>query len=252
MEELEGYINDLERILGNSDRLRSGRGRREEATLPVYFDNFREQATNLHKAICRSLRCACPGLHSSQLLLWRSYDNSMNTYIAGWPILKVYFPRRSQRWSQNPKVMQPDNDWFASDIEIAKRSDTRACESDIEISERPVVLDDAVEIIDLCAALKIANHCGPCLGYLLSDDNKRVIIHKSGMNNISPSSVRRVVKLRELIQQSQESAISILTRRRLPRVTRLSVAIKMVEVVLQLFDTPWLRDTWDKDDIFFL
>lgn len=25
----------------------------------------------------------------------------------------------------------------------------------------------------------------------------------------------------------------------------------MVEVVLQLFDTPWLRDSWDKDDIYF-
>lgn len=251
MEELECHINGLERILGNCDKLRPGRGKREEDALPVYFDTFREQATKLHEAICRSMRCACPGLHSSQLLLWRSYDKILDMFNAGALIFKVYFPRKSQKWSQNSKVVPPENDWFASDIQMAKRSNIPNHERDIEISERPGVPVRAFEIDDLCAALDIVKDSTYCLGYLLSSDGKPLVIHKSEESFVPPSVVRKVVKLRELIQQRQESAFKTVARARLPRAKRLLVAIKMVEIVLQLFDTPWLRDNWDKDDIYF-
>lgn len=225
MEDLAGHINGLERILGNSDRLRPGRGNREEAAILVYFNRFRDQATNLHEAICRSLHCTCPGLHSSQLLLWRSYNNSLNTFLSKSLMLRVYFPRRSKRWSQNPKVIQPENDWFASDVEVTMRSNTRN-ESDMEVYKQPVVPDGAVEISDLCAALHVVKDSTCCLGYLFSNDGKPLILHKPKKDIVSPSTVRKVVKLRELFENGQGSTFNTVTRAKLPRVARLSVAIK--------------------------
>ena len=241
MKNLEGHINGLERILGNSDRLRPGRERREEATLPDRLNNFRTQATNLHKAIYRSLRCTCLASHSSQLL-WRS-NALQNSLIDQYLMLEVYFPRKSRKWSQSPIVMQPEDDWYASNIEMKALP--------ICHSYMPAIPDGATEIRDLCAALDIADDSAPCLGYLLDEDRNRLIVHRSRHDDVSPSSVQRVVKLRELIQASRGNDSNTATESRLPKVTRLSIAIKLVEAVLQLFDTPWLQDNWGKDDIHF-
>lgn len=258
MKKLEGHIDGLERILGNSDRLRPGRENRARAALPIHFDDFRKQATNLHKAICLSMRCSCLGTHSSQLFLWRSNDNSQNSLLHKSTqslILKVYFPRRFRKWSRNPLAIKPDNDWYASNVETPKWPRLSWVPSRIDEYNRQesveAIPDDAAEIKDLCGALYVANEYTSCLGYLRGDDNTHLIIHKSREDDISPSSVRRVIKLRELIQPRQDDGSSIMTEARLPKITRLAIAINLVEAVLQLFDTPWLQDSWGKEDIHF-
>lgn len=120
MTKLERYNNDLQQLLGNSDRLEPLR-RKRNAAVPALFEHFRKQALSLHQSICRSSQCDCSSVHSSKLMLpetdlYSSFEGSASTTSLK---LKVYFPRKFGAWSSSHTLVGPDDDWYVADIEMA-------------------------------------------------------------------------------------------------------------------------------------
>lgn len=102
-----------------------------------------------------------------------------------------------------------------------------------------------MEIIDLCGALKQHDDSQPCLGYI-RDDKGRCHTVQFPANDVIPTSrIRQVVTLNTLLTQRQSSTV------KLPRRSRLIIALIMAQSLLKLHGSPWLKDAWGKQDIYF-
>ncbi|KAF2004976.1 hypothetical protein P154DRAFT_585250 [Amniculicola lignicola CBS 123094] len=289
MEALEKYNKDLQQLLGNSDRLEPRRRKRKAAS-PKIFERFRKQASSLHDAISQSLLCDCPSIHDTKLLLPKRdrelVEAASNTIDTIEPLrLQVLFPRKLQCWSSSHVLPGPDDDWFATDIEmmdadeddadLTARSlshfsvdtaatlvpmDTRdfsctgrkvtfQCEGSATTSTIP---KDAIRIQDLCAALKESNTTKPHLGYIRGLDNYCHTIYPSGIPSPASDHIYDSITLGDHIRQhgclpNMTNADSNFLCRR----DRLEIALMMANILLQLFQCPWLNENWSKDDIFF-
>lgn len=68
MQEFEKYNQDMQTLLGNSDKLEPMRKTRK-SPITKYFQLIRRQASNLDTALTYSWQCNCRSLHSTKLLL---------------------------------------------------------------------------------------------------------------------------------------------------------------------------------------
>lgn len=73
MSELEKHNNDIQTLLGNSDRLEPMRRRRKSA-IPKFFQRIRTQACSLHSALNGAWKCNCSSAHATKLLLEKRVD----------------------------------------------------------------------------------------------------------------------------------------------------------------------------------
>ncbi|KAF2263450.1 hypothetical protein CC78DRAFT_465821 [Lojkania enalia] len=284
MNALEKYNNELQRLLGNSDRLEPTRRKRKFA-LPAFFEQFRKQASSLHNAICRSLQCECSSFHSTHLLLPRGSAKDLATEpneLTEPLKLTVYFTRNIQSQTTMDTITAPENDWYAADIEMAEasESDTLAPSMtsislnsattlvrDPKDEVRPgrkvsfqhnrrmstsSVPKDAVEIQDLCAALLNYDKDKPHLGYLRGGDSCNHTIYHATSSSSPPVKIQERITLAELIQQAHESISSSgFIGGTLRRQERLEIALTMAKVILRLYQCPWLKEEWSKEDIYF-
>ncbi|KAI9668915.1 MAG: hypothetical protein M1829_005227 [Trizodia sp. TS-e1964] len=68
MSDLEKHNNEIQTLLGNSERLEPMRRRRRSA-IPSFFQRIRTQACSLHSALNRAWKCECSSSHATKLLL---------------------------------------------------------------------------------------------------------------------------------------------------------------------------------------
>ncbi|KAF2498690.1 hypothetical protein BU16DRAFT_615708 [Lophium mytilinum] len=286
MDTLERYNSNLQQLLGNSDRLQPTR-RKRNTTVPALFEHFRRQASSLHNAIYRSLQCDCSSIHSSKLFLPEThlYSSSSGNTTTESLKLKVYFPRKLRSWSNSHTLVGPEDDWYAADIEMAELDENMALTSRLpdvaatsptrapsigtidanrnsrnvsfqqetsrRLSSASMVPKDAIEIQDLCAALKEYDPIKPHLGYLRSDGNDCHTLYHSQETIAVDTQWHDSVTLMDLIRQDTPLSTNNPTSYGLRRQQRLEIALTMAKVVLQLYHCPWLKEDWTKDDIYF-
>ncbi|KAL8849068.1 MAG: hypothetical protein Q9221_005912 [Calogaya cf. arnoldii] len=104
-------------------------------------------------------------------------------------------------------------------------------------------------ISSLCAALQWAQKPPASLGFLTnaSLDQRIAISTKSSR----PSEIEDRVSLDRLIAATKASAQTQDSFRSLSGRQRLSIAVALAHTVLQLYDSPWLSQSWGKKDIWF-
>ena len=276
MDTLERYNSDLQQLLGNSDRLEPTR-RKRTAAVPIFFEHFRKQASSLYGAICRSLQCDCTTIHCSKLFL---SDTKLYSILRGNSTsellrLKVYFPRKLRSWSSSHALVGPEDDWYATDIEMVTLDDDQLLsprpsigaatvsssgttglsrdtrkvlfqqDNTRRLSSASTLPPDAVEIQDLCAALKEYDSLKPHLGYLRGDENDCHTLYHS-----QETQWRDSVTLADIIPTNTSLTGHDHSPYRLHRQQRLEIALTMAKVVLQLYLCPWLKEDWTKDDIY--
>lgn len=101
------------------------------------------------------------------------------------------------------------------------------------------------ELKDLCSAIKQAQSAQPCLGFCLDNEGK--------LRGVYPvenrmRSTKGTITLKELLAASSASTPNML---KLSRKERMTLAVILSSSYLQLQATPWLKDTWSKEDIVF-
>lgn len=276
MTQLEEYNDDLRKLLGNSDRLEPFR-RRRRCKLPKIFKQFRIQASSLHAAITKAVPCDFTSPHSTKLLLSRDEKRYSIQSAADDPPesvkLSVYFPLASRAWSGSRTLVGPDDSWCAAEVEMvagedyhkpqlmparddassvlstnSKHIDPRGRKVSFQANDRmpsrsSMAQKDAMEILDLCAALKQHDNCQPCLGFLRDDEDRCHAIQIYPKGVVSTSQIRQVFTLDSLLTQHEPPTF------KLPRRTRLAIALIMAKSLLQVHPGPWLKETWGKKDI---
>ena len=290
METLDRYNNDLQQLLGNSDRLESTR-RKRKAALPTLFDQFRRQASSLHNAICRNLQCECTSLHSTKLLLSDGNGMSMtpkDQETEDVMRLKVYFGQKSSAMSSTATLVSHSNRWYAADVEMGEAdADIRGEATNVLMenvagtpmrspsvsrsesgyfprkvsfqqttrrrsSNASFVPKDAVKIDDLCAALKQYE------GAAQDQPAKGHLGYLPADENLCHTIYHSHDRKPSSAEIQDSITIAELLNQQPPwssqdvkRPQRLEIALVMAKVVLQLHNCPWLREDWTKDDIYF-
>ncbi len=288
MAELEKHNKEIERLLGNSDKLEPMR-RKRKSPVAKYFHQIRNQAHGLHTALSRAWQCTDPSAHSTKLLLEKRVksDGASVTEILNPTSIKfnLFFCHEPQSWplgKLNPSA--PRSEWCAAEIRMVKfslslgqhdpaSSDLESL-MDIQISSKKeprstsnstikkisfvadkikttvaALQPTSSEIVDLCIALnKRVKDAQTNLGYLKEDEER---LHSVDLITNAPLSfckMHKVVSLEDLLTPG--SGVS--NKRNFSRHTRLSIAAVLGHSLLQFHTTPWLGETWGKKDIYFL
>jgi len=102
-----------------------------------------------------------------------------------------------------------------------------------------------LRIENLCSAFKDYTGIDPCLGFLADEKRMRYSIYPV------PKSVHQrppaVISLYKRLINNPQSRNLKLTRKE-----RLRLAMVLASSVLQFWNTPWMDEKWDKNDIVFL
>ncbi|KAI9781916.1 MAG: hypothetical protein M1816_002139 [Peltula sp. TS41687] len=102
MGQLEKYNDEIQKLLGNSDKLEPMRRKRRHM-LPRILERFRIQASSFHAAVTKALLCECKLPHSTSLLLSREekgFSTAPPTFDSSEPLkLSIYFSLTSRTWS---------------------------------------------------------------------------------------------------------------------------------------------------------
>lgn len=117
-------------------------------------------------------------------------------------------------------------------------------------------IPDLIEIADLCEAVRKAHHgtCKGPLGYLRDSQDRRHAFYPS----IQPtrfSENAETVTLASLLSKTTSSNgrdLRGMVSMTLSRLERYSIAVTLASSLLQLYSSPWIGETWSKNDIYFL
>ena len=113
-----------------------------------------------------------------------------------------------------------------------------------------------IEIADLCEAVKKAHLeiCKGPLGYLRDEQDRRHAFYPP-RHPTKFSENAEMVTLASLLSKSMRSNVSNHTgivSGALSRIERYSIAVTLASSLLQLYSSPWIGETWSKNDIYFL
>lgn len=117
-------------------------------------------------------------------------------------------------------------------------------------------LPDLIEIADLCEAVKKAHleTCKGPLGYLSDEKDRRHAFYPSRQPTRFSENAETVT-LANLLSKSTRGNVSDHTRTvsmKISRKERYSIALTLASSLLQLYSSPWIGETWSKNDIYFL
>ena len=112
-----------------------------------------------------------------------------------------------------------------------------------------------VQIDDLCSAImhghSIKDAVEKPLGYMLDDSNRRHAFYPSTRPPVF-SQRTEAVTLASLISQSRRTEGSGGEKARMSRLERYSIAATLASSLLQLYNSPWVGESWSKRNIYFL
>ena len=161
---------------------------------------------------------------------------SLSTGIGSWPSLLEASSQHQSNISS-----------WGSSASGAEGRRVSFLESDAKSATLSVV-DDALEISNLCSVLQNRlSHQSP-LGYLKDSQARRHSLSLVENPQLSFSEMRRVLSLDEILGKKDDAT----GKATLPRKTRLAIAVILANSMLQLHTGPWLCETWGKRDIYFL
>ena len=111
------------------------------------------------------------------------------------------------------------------------------------------------QIPDLCSAITHGHRnegtVEEPLGYLLNDRNRRHAFYPSTRPPVF-SQRTETVTLGSLISQSRRPRQPGVESARVSRLERYSIAATLASSLLQLYNSPWVGESWSKNDIYFV
>ena len=108
----------------------------------------------------------------------------------------------------------------------------------------------APQILSLCEAIEAAQSPPPILGFLADASRKRCI-NFSTTTTLMKSNLAEPVSLDCLFPSSNIPSQRHESFCKLSRQQCLSIAVTLAHGVLQLHKSPWLNESWSKNDIYF-
>ncbi|KAI9887959.1 MAG: hypothetical protein M1823_000216 [Watsoniomyces obsoletus] len=250
---LKTHIEELQALLGSSNRLAIYRRRRKTHFIST-FQRIRDRAYHLHSALAQSWNCDCQSSHSARLLLdsappeVEECSEKPQKPPFHFEVLFI-FPEHaihtSPPWmSHEAKVLVLDNG--GNKVVAAGLKKIRFAPDPLQSDLSPET-DNLIEIIDLCRAIKDAQRTPPLRGFLRGGENQRLVFFpvESRLKR-GASESHEFVSLETLLRHPAEEGILVLTRQE-----RYKIAVTLASSFLQLHTTPWLEDKWSKKDILF-
>ncbi len=111
------------------------------------------------------------------------------------------------------------------------------------------------QIHDLCSAVvhghRIKGTVEEPLGYLLDDQNRRHAFYPSTRPPVF-TQYAETVTLGSLISSSRWPGEPGVDKARVSRLERYSIAATLASSLLQLYNSPWVGESWSKNDIYFV
>lgn len=291
MNQLEKHNNDIQTLLGNSEKLEPLR-RKRKSPVTRYFHQIRSQAQSLHTALSRAWQCEDSYAHSTQLLLEKRVqaDENGGPKIDDASAIKfsVFFCHEKRPWASSSTLVSQPSDWSAVDIKIVDSTDDagRRQSQSTDIGSRPSLLDTSNHCVSKTSSHDSnASDAGGRRVKFLEDDARsttpstgeeipeimdlcsalqKTSSHRGSLGYLKDSQERRhsvslVANRQPSLSQMQRvlSLNEILGSKEggkptLPRRTRLDIAVILANSMLQLHTGPWLCDTWGKGDVYFL
>ena len=129
MGQLEKHNNEIQNLLGNSERLEPMRKKRK-SPITMYFHQIRSQAQSLHAALTRAWQCGESSAHSAKLLL----ENRVTCNENGGPDItdpttirfNVFFGHEREEWTDTSSLLFSPSDWCVAEIRMVDPKDSFA------------------------------------------------------------------------------------------------------------------------------
>lgn len=290
MEDLEKHNAEIQRLLGNSEKLEPMRKKRR-SPITKYFQQIRNQACSLHGALTRAWRCDDSTAHSTKLLLEKRIktDDSGTPEILDSTSIKfsLFFCHEPNSWTSGAGNAHAGNEWCATEVKMVELSLNLMQRSgqaqDDKSRKNPEALAQKRDL--LTPSFSLGGNTGSKRVFFVEDSLKHM---DSTMGNASEihdfcvalkqpiGSKQNLGYLRDDQQRrhnvdlianpqltfcgahrivSLEELLSKKAGEGKPTFTRrkrLSLAVILANSLLQLHTGPWLHETWGKKDIYFL
>ncbi|KAI4259356.1 MAG: hypothetical protein L6R42_004593 [Xanthoria sp. 1 TBL-2021] len=292
MSQLERHNNEIQTLLGNSERLEPMRKKRR-SPITKYFHQIRDHAHNLHAALTHAWRCDDSPTHTAKLLLEKRVrpDEDGGHEIEDPTSIKfnVLFAHVGERMSDTSTTCS-SSDWCAAKIELMdiEPKDERR-ESLPSIKGDPRSLADSTSqhssnapslgttssgtgdrrvsfvtsmteptTISLCdGASEISDLCSTLRSRSSSQSSLgyfRDAHHRRYILTLAGPPQDKLADIQNII--TLEGVLgkknSAVGQAILPRRSRLAVAVTLAHSMLQLHTGPWLHESWGKKDVYFV
>ena len=158
-------------------------------------------------------------------------------------------------FSSKPKSTSPRPDKGQNagrGIRFAETPQQTTAHSEEDDRQINPLIAEATEIKNFCSVFDIdgsviANE-KRCLGYLPFDDDHILVVYMNPTSD-EESQPSKSTFLTEILSNKQAPTVTVSDTISLSRGDRFLLALIIASSVLQLCQTPWLRDNWNKDDI---
>lgn len=290
MDDLEKHNAEIQRLLGNSEKLEPMRKKRR-SPITKYFQQIRNQACSLHGALTRAWRCEDSTAHSTKLLL----EKRIKTDDSGIPEIfnstsikfNLFFCHEPNSWTWGGKDAHVGNEWCATEVKMVELS--------LNLLQRQCEVEDGMTQKNSETLAQGRDQLAPSFTLEGSTCGKRVSFLEDSLRSMSKT-VQSASEIDDLcvalkqrigskpnlgcLRDDQERLHSVefianpqLTfcgshrivsleelllknaresRPAFTRRQRLSLAVILANSLLQLHTGPWLHETWGKKDIYFL
>ncbi|OCL00859.1 uncharacterized protein K441DRAFT_599828 [Cenococcum geophilum 1.58] len=257
LEELQRCIEMLDKFQVKADKIAAAdelykSDGRFRVTLPV--DTIRENAKKLYNVLSKTW-CSTHSSHSAGLLLEQRLIKKPKRGGPGWqrkrlPVDHCDTNRFSLSLLQSPA--STSKKWLDVEIRLVESAAREQSGSAVQVrisappsssvtttlAPLPYHNPSQLQIVtNLCSILQ--SPCYPCIGFCLDNDG-----HLRGAYN-AQRSVAYVdeVSLEDILKKNPGT---------FSQQERYNLSITLTSSLLQLSNTPWLQETWNKTDIIFL
>jgi hypothetical protein len=290
MDDLEKHNAEIQRLLGNTEKLEPMRKKRR-SPITKYFQQIRNQACSLHGALTRAWRCDDSTAHSTKLLL----EKRIKTDDSGIPEIfnstsikfNLFFCHEPNSWTWGAGDAHAGNEWCATEVKMVELS--------LNLLQRQCPVEDDKTQTNPEALAQGRDLPAPSFSLEQSTGRKRVSFLEDSLKSMSKTTQNAseiadfCVALKQRIGSKQnlgclrddqqrlhsvdfianpqltfcgahrivslEEMLSKNARESRPAFTRrkrLSLAVILANSLLQLHTGPWLHENWGKNDIYFL
>ena len=241
---------ELQKLFSSSERLS---GYRIQRRAPTKFRRIREQASALYNVLEKAWKCQCAGTtppHQANLLLENrnikkrgfQLDDSSQVRLDILLLLKPETNRFPSSWRETEvALLEPEEDVRFPDVVV---------HPPVEAEGQGFAA--LAQIDDLCSAVMHGQSIvQEPLGYLLDDRNRRHAFYPSTRPPVF-SQHTETVTLGSLISQSRRLREPGVEKARMSRLERYLIAATLAYSLLQLYNSPWVGESWSKNDIYFV
>ncbi|KAL8654302.1 MAG: hypothetical protein Q9210_001583 [Variospora velana] len=250
MSQLEKHNDEIQTLLGNSERLEPMR-RKRRSPITRYFHRIREQAYNLHAAITHAWRCdqtsekrVKPDENGGHEIedptsikfnvvfahMREEGSNSSSSYSSSdWCAAKIELmetgPNDERKGSLpslggDPRSLVDCTSQYSSNATTLGRSSSGGRDRSVSFvtsMTEPTtvsVFDDASEIIDLCSTLKTRSSQVSPLGYFKDARQQRYVLSLAGPPQDRFAHVQEIITLDEILSRKHEATGQAILLRR--------------------------------------